>query len=152
MMTAQSGSKPIRVYVDGCFDMFHPGHVRLFQKARAFGDYLIAGVISDKDVKSYKRETIIHEDDRAFMIASCRLVDKVIPNSPLVLTAEFLKEHEIDIVVHGDDDPQTSFFQVCGDKMRYVPYDKTISTTGIIRRVLSLNTASDRRPNSEENQ
>jgi rfaE bifunctional protein nucleotidyltransferase chain/domain len=128
------------VYVDGCFDLFHVGHVRLFEKAKAFGDYLIAGVISDKDVKSYKREPIISEEDRAQVVAACSLVDRVIVNSPLILTREFLEKHKIDIVVHGDDDPQTEFFKACGDRMRYVPYDQHISTSAIIKRVCLLNT------------
>lgn len=127
------------VYVDGCFDLFHVGHVRLFQKARAFGDYLIAGVISDKDVRSYKRDPIISEQDRALVVAACSLVDRVIVNSPLVLTREFLDENRIDIVVHGDDDPQTEFFKACGERMRYVPYDTHTSTSDIIKRVCLLN-------------
>jgi cytidyltransferase-like protein len=123
------------VYTDGVFDLFHVGHIRMFKKALAFGNFLIAGVISDKDCESYKRTPVVDEKSRAEMIMHCRLVDRVIENAPLVLTKEFILENKIDIVVHGDDSAQTDFFKVPIEMgiMRYVPYDKTTSTTSIIK-------------------
>ena len=86
----------IRVYVDMVADLFHSGHVNFLKQAKECGDYLIVGVHSDKDVASYKRKPIIGEKNRCEMIKSCRYVDKVINNAPLMITKEFIDYNEID--------------------------------------------------------
>ena len=93
----------IRVYVDMVADLFHVGHINLMQRAKAFGNYLIVGVHSDKDVASYKRKPIINEENRYEIVRNCKLVDQLIEAAPLLITEEFIKKYEIDLVVHGDD-------------------------------------------------
>ena len=44
-------NKPIRVYADMVGDLFHAGHIEFIKKARAYGDYLIVGVIADEAVE-----------------------------------------------------------------------------------------------------
>jgi len=46
--------RPVRVYMDGCFDMMHYGHCNALRQARALGDELIVGVISDEEIKANK--------------------------------------------------------------------------------------------------
>ena len=122
------------VYVDGVFDLFHSGHLSFLRKSRELGDYLIAGVIADEDVKSYKRKPVFPYQDRVQMLSECRLVDKVIP-AELFLTKEFIEGNNISTVVHGDDDEQVEFFRVPREMgiMKYVSYTSGISTTQLIR-------------------
>lgn len=42
--------RPIRVYMDGCFDMMHYGHCNALRQARALGDQLVVGVVSDAEI------------------------------------------------------------------------------------------------------
>jgi cytidyltransferase-like protein len=61
-----------RVYVDMVGDLFHMGHVEFLRSARAFGDWLVAGVLSDEVVASYKRMRIMTLAERVAVIAACR--------------------------------------------------------------------------------
>ncbi|GFY81699.1 phosphorylethanolamine cytidylyltransferase 1 [Actinidia rufa] len=47
-------NKPIRVYMDGCFDMMHYGHCNALRQARALGDQLVVGVVSDAEITDNK--------------------------------------------------------------------------------------------------
>lgn len=134
----------LRVYVDGVFDLFHPGHLAFLEKARAIGEaegggggtVLIVGVITDADA-CWKRPPVIDHPGRVAMVRACRLVDEVVEKPPLVLTEEFLDARRIDLVVHGDDSEQAEFFAVPRGRgvMRYVPYTPGWTTTGIIGRI-----------------
>jgi cytidyltransferase-like protein len=57
--TEASEDKKIRVYADMVGDLFHAGHVEFFKKARAFGDYLVVGILADESVEEYKRTPIL---------------------------------------------------------------------------------------------
>ena len=132
-----------RIYVDIVGDLFHLGHVSLFKKARGLGDYLIVGVHSDEDVAFYKRRPVLSLEERSKVIKSCRYVDEVIENAPLVITEEFINEHDISYVVHGDDvsdevKRQHKIPYSLGI-VKYVPYTPGISTTEIIERIKNGN-------------
>lgn len=132
--------RPVRVYVDVVGDLFHSGHVAFFQQARAFGDYLIVGVLADDVVEGYKRTPILTLEERVKAIQACKLVDEVIVAPPLRLTEQMIHDYRIDYVVHGDDfnpallDDQYGVSRRLGI-FRTVPYTKGISTTEIIRRI-----------------
>lgn len=136
--------KPVRVYADIVGDLFHMGHVEFFKNARALGDVLIIGVLSDETVASYKRVPILTMKERAAVIGACKYVDEVILDPPLRTSKEWLEEHQIDLVVHGDDfnldlvlDQYPVPFQLGIFKL--VPYTKEISTTKIIQRIKDRN-------------
>ena len=84
-------------------DLFHYGHVNFLRTAREHGDYLLVGVHSDEVVRNYKRQPILSMDERVASVAGCRYVDEVVPNAPLTVTREWIEQHDIDLVVHGDD-------------------------------------------------
>ncbi len=134
----------INVYVDMIGDLFHAGHVRFLGKARSMGDRLIVGVSSDEIAESYKRTPILTLGERAEVVAGCRYVDEVIADAPAPLTEEFLREHAIDLVVHGDDFDPVSVEYWYGAAIRLgmfrtVTYSPGISTTAIIERIRSRN-------------
>ena len=128
-----------RVYIDIVGDLFHVGHLNLIKTAKGLGDYLIVGVHSDEDTAKYKREPIIEDKQRYEIIRSCRYVDEVIENAPLLITESFINENNIDLVVHGDDirkayDEQHKIPRQLG-KIKYVPYTQGISTSDIIKKI-----------------
>ena len=133
----------MRVYVDGVFDLFHAGHVRLLQQARELGDDLVVGVVTDADAMTYKRAPVLTYPERVAVVRACRYADEVV-EAQLVLDAPFLEKHRIHKVVHGDDCSQSDFFAVPLELgiMHYLPYTRGISTTDIMNRVLRRATAT----------
>jgi len=136
-----------RVYVDMVADLFHPGHVSFFKKARQFGDYLIVGLISDEVCKDYKRLPIMTLQERVDAVSACKYVDEVIPDSPLYLTDEFLDEHNIDVVIHGDDYTEEQVQMYYGPAVKRgiyqaVGYTSGISTSDLIKRIIDRITVS----------
>ena len=132
----------MRVYTDMVGDLFHFGHVNFLRAARELGSELVVGVNSDADVEVYKRTPVLHLNERAAVIAACRYVDRVIAPCPLQIDHDFLREHEIDLVVHGDDfdESLTDYFYRVPRELwifRTVPYTKGISTSEILRRLLA---------------
>ena len=66
-------------FVNGCFDVLHPGHVELLNYASSFGDYLIVAIDSDRKVAEMKGpdRPIFSQSDRAYMLKEIRCVDVV---------------------------------------------------------------------------
>jgi cytidyltransferase-like protein len=135
---------PIRVYASMVGDLFHYGHVAFLKRAHQLGTYLIVGTISDDVATAYKRKPILSQDERTKVLAGCKYVDKIINNAPLIVTKEFIQQHGIDLVVHGDDfNPiqlrthlRTYFADpVAMNIMRIIPYTQGISTSEIINRI-----------------
>jgi D-beta-D-heptose 7-phosphate kinase/D-beta-D-heptose 1-phosphate adenosyltransferase len=67
------------IFVNGTFDILHPGHVQLLNYARSLGDSLIVAIDSDRRVRELKGNDrpINSEDDRKFMLENLRSVDTV---------------------------------------------------------------------------
>jgi len=130
----------IRVYADMVGDLFHYGHVRFLERARKLGDMLVVGVHSDKTVADYKRMPVMTMAERIQVIAACQFVDEVIPDAPLAVTREFIEEHDLDLVVHGDDLDEEALDLMYGDPrdlgiLEIIPYANGISTTQIMERL-----------------
>lgn len=68
------------VFTNGCFDLLHVGHMRLFYRSKRLGDYLIVAVNSDRSIRKIKGplRPILPEQDRAELCAGCEPVDAVI--------------------------------------------------------------------------
>ena len=127
-------------------DLFHFGHVNFLKQASEIGDYLIAGIHSDETVQNYKRSPIMTMEERISVVASCRYVDEVIPDAPLIIDLKWIKKHNIHLVVHGDDFSE-DLLQLCYKIpiemgiFEKVPYTPGISTTDILNRL--KNTLND---------
>ncbi len=67
------------VLANGCFDLFHVGHIRYLAGAKELGDFLIVGINSDKQVKKLKGENrpFMPETERAEIVSALRFVDFV---------------------------------------------------------------------------
>lgn len=62
--------KPVRVYMDGCFDMMHYGHCNALRQARALGDQLVVGVVSDEEIIANKGPPVTPLHERSLSIPS----------------------------------------------------------------------------------
>ncbi|RMF85296.1 MAG: bifunctional heptose 7-phosphate kinase/heptose 1-phosphate adenyltransferase [Planctomycetota bacterium] len=69
------------VFTNGCFDLLHPGHVELLERARALGSLLVVGLNSDASVRRQNKggdRPIRKQNDRVRMLAALEAVDYVV--------------------------------------------------------------------------
>ena len=67
------------VFVSGCYDILHAGHLQFFSEARALGDRLVVSFASDAVLKAHKqRASSLPEEHKKALIESLRLVDEVV--------------------------------------------------------------------------
>ncbi len=127
----------IKVYTSVVGDLFHIGHLRLLERAKKLGDYLIVGVITDEGVAAYKRVPIIPHEQRMKIIEAISCVDKVVSQHQRDGTENILKLKP-DILTRGDDafiEGEVECIKKLGGKFIPLPYTKGISTTEIIKKI-----------------
>lgn len=135
----------IRVWVDGCYDMVHFGHANSLRQAKELGNKLVVGIHSDAEIAKYKRPPVLTEDERHKLLNGIKWVDEVVKNAPYVTSLEVMNEHDCDFCVHGDDittdnDGNDTYEKIKqSGKYKEVPRTQGISTTGLIKRILSMN-------------
>lgn len=125
-----------RVVTFGTFDVFHVGHLRILERARAMGCFLIVGVSSDALNYSKKgRAPVYSEQERMAIVAALRCVDSVFVEESLEQKREYLVQHQADVLVMGDDwaGRFDEFADIC--QVVYLPRTPSISTTTIIERI-----------------
>lgn len=68
------------IWINGCFDILHRGHIELFKYAKELGGFVIVGIDSDTRVKELKGDSrpINNHDDRKFFLESIEYIDKVV--------------------------------------------------------------------------
>jgi cytidyltransferase-like protein len=106
-----------KVFVSGCFDMLHSGHIAFLQEAAEYGDLYI-GLGSDKTIKDLKgRETINSEDERIYILNALNCVHKASVNkgSGLLDFAEDMKELGPDIFIVNEDGHSPEKETLCRD-------------------------------------
>ena len=77
-----AGTKPLRVYLDGCFDVMHYGHANALRQARMLGDQLVVGLISDDEIRAAKGPPVMNYAERKTLVGSVKWVDEVIDGEP----------------------------------------------------------------------
>ncbi|KAF8474910.1 hypothetical protein BDZ91DRAFT_638870, partial [Kalaharituber pfeilii] len=136
--------RPVRVYADGVFDLFHLGHMRQLEQAKkAFPNtYLLVGIPNDAETHKRKGLTVLNDKERAETLRHCKWVDEVIEDAPWIVTPEFLDKHNIDYVAH-DDEPYSSaecddIYRPCKEAGKFLVTQRTegISTTYIITKIV----------------
>lgn len=125
-----------RVITYGTFDLLHWGHIRLLERARALGDYLIVATSTDQFNALKHKEAYHSFEHRKYILEAIRYVDKVIPETSWDQKIQDVKNYNIDIFVMGDDwKGQFDFLKdYCG--VVYLPRTEGISTTKIKQDLL----------------
>jgi len=131
------------VFTNGCFDILHAGHVQYLAEARNCGDLLVVGLNSDRSVRSIKGDArpVVHEEDRAFVLASLKMVDYVTifnEDTPLQLI-EYLRPH---VIVKGGDWTEDSVVgretvMKDGGIVKIIPLMEGRSTTNLIEKIMT---------------
>lgn len=132
------------VFTNGCFDILHAGHINYLEQASQKGDRLIVGVNSDSSIKKLKGEDrpIIHEEQRAYLMASLVFVDMVVifeEETPL----ELIEMITPDVLVKGsdyriDDIVGGKHVMSKGGKVETIDFVHTISTSEIVNTILKI--------------
>uniref|UniRef100_A0A0K0EYZ7 choline-phosphate cytidylyltransferase n=1 Tax=Strongyloides venezuelensis TaxID=75913 RepID=A0A0K0EYZ7_STRVS len=139
-------NKPIKIYADGVFDLFHIGHAKLFEQIKKIipNSILYVGVVKDED--SFKNKgvyPVMNYPERCEVVRCCRHVDELIMDPPFYPTIEFIDNLNIDIVAHDDNpypvDGMEDCYKPFKDANRFLPTQREnfISTTDIVKRILN---------------
>ena len=122
-----------KIITFGTFDVLHVGHIRILQRARALGDYLIVGVSSDAlNFSKKQRYPVYPESERIEIVQSIAGVNEVFREDSLELKGEYIKKYQADVLVMGDDwvGRFDEFKALC--EVIYLPRTEGISTTQLI--------------------
>jgi len=93
----------IKVITYGTFDLFHYGHLRLLERAKSLGDYLIVAVSTDEFNEIKNKKCTYPFDERAEIVKAIKYVDEVIPEKTWEQKATDIIDHKVDIFVMGSD-------------------------------------------------
>ena len=120
-----------KVITYGTFDLFHYGHLRILERAKALGDYLVVAVSTDEFNRIKGKTCVYPYKHRAKIVAAIRYVDEVIPERNWEQKFDDIRKHNIDIFVMGDDwkGRFDELSAVCD--VVYLPRTENISTSGI---------------------
>lgn len=129
-------------FTNGCYDVLHPGHIRLLEYAKSLADVLIVGINTDAGVQRLKgpARPVLPEQERAEVMAALEAVDAVIlfdEETPRELLAELLP----DILMKGADWAHfiagREEVEAAGGRVIAAPLRSGYSTTGIMEKLLA---------------
>ena len=130
------------VFTNGCYDVLHPGHIRLLEKARSMGDRLILALNTDSSVRRLKGPSrpLLPEGERVAMVLAIEAVDAVAlfdEDTPRELIAAVLP----DILIKGADWAHfiagREEVEAAGGQVLALPLEPGYSTTGIVEEILA---------------
>ncbi len=140
-----------RVFTYGAFDLLHPGHIRLLEKAKALGDCLIVGIVSDEAIAELKGDgrPIQPQADRMEIVKALECVYDVRAMNwynPVRLLKALENQmgsagsdkQGIEVLCKGDDwdvIPGEDYAKRMGMEFHRLPYSKEYSTSDIIIRI-----------------
>lgn len=120
-----------KVITYGTFDLLHHGHIRLLERAKGLGDYLIVAISTDEFNLGKGKVCTYSYEERAHIVKAIRYVDEVIPEVNWEQKITDVKERGIDIFVIGDDWRGKFDFLKEYCEVVYLPRTEGISTTQI---------------------
>ncbi len=129
------------VFTNGCFDILHPGHIKIFKEAKRKGDVLIVGLNSDLSIKKIKGEKrpILDEKSRMLVLEAIEYIDYIVlfeEDTPYKLIKE-IKPHYL--VKGGDWKEKQIIGSEFVERVFRVKLCKGHSTSLIIEKIKKLN-------------
>ncbi len=131
----------IIVWTNGCFDLFHPGHLRTLKIAKTYGDILIVGVNSNESVFKLKgaNRPIIDEVGRIDIISELTCVDAVILMQELA-PCSLIEKIQPNFCCKGEEYlnkeiPEIKVISSYGGQIKFIPRIVEISTSCIINKI-----------------
>lgn len=99
-----------KILTVGVYDLLHIGHIELFRKAKAMGDYLIVAVQDSAYVKKFKPEAqlVYSTEERCYMVRSIRYVDEVVVYDSV---DNIVEEVDFNIFAKGPDQNHEGFMK-----------------------------------------
>jgi len=123
------------VFTAGVWDILHVGHLNLLRRAKALGDTLIVGVLTDEAAERYKPRPVMPFEQRLELIRALRMVDDVATVHDTNATPVLI-ELDADILVHGSDISHKPGWEIGQTWMRergkqfvVLPYTEGVSST-----------------------
>lgn len=131
------------IFVNGVFDIVHPGHLALLRFAKNLGGTLVVGINSDKIVRKLKGKghPINNEKDRKIFLESLGWIDRVVIFDEL-RTGKVARKIKVDVVVRGGKSThtpeETRIIDGLPKHVKIVRFKKRgdFSTTNIIKKIL----------------
>ncbi len=130
------------VFTNGCYDLLHPGHIRLLEQARSLGDILILALNTDASVQRYKGplRPLLDQNERVEIALALEAVDAVTlfdEDTPRELIAAVLP----DVLIKGADWAHfiagREEVEASGGVVRALALEPGYSTTGIVETILA---------------
>lgn len=118
-----------KIITYGTFDLLHIGHIRLLERARALGDYLIVGLSTDEFNIIKHKTAFMRYEVRKELLEAIRYVDMVIPENNWEQKQDDIIQHDIDIFVMGDDWKGKFDFLQQHCQIEYLPRTEDISSS-----------------------
>ena len=87
----------------GTFDLLHVGHIRLLERAKALGDYLIVGLSTDEFNEMKHKSSFLPFEQRKEILEAVKYVDLVIPETCWEQKVVDVQKHSVDVFVMGED-------------------------------------------------
>ncbi len=120
-----------KVITYGTFDILHPGHIRLLNRARQLGDYLIVGLSTDEFNTTKGKTAYYTFEQRKDILEALQDVDKVIPENTWGQKIADITSYSIDTFVMGNDWEGEFDYLMEHCEVIYLPRTTGISTTQI---------------------
>lgn len=124
----ETGEKRKKVFVSGCYDMLHSGHVAFFKEASKYGD-LYVGIGSDATIEQLKnRKTVYSERERLYMVKAIRYVTDAFINtgSGIMDFVETVDHVNPDIFVVNSDGGSDDKREFCRQRgIEYIELERT---------------------------
>lgn len=132
------------IVTNGCFDILHPGHIKIFEKSKKLGDRLLVLLNSDKSIKMNKgdKRPIFNLSERQIFLSSIKYIDYILvfnQKTPEII----IKKIKPEVLTKGAQYKKSKivgseFLKKNGGEVRVIQMLKNYSTTNIIKKIKKI--------------
>lgn len=141
------------VYIDGAFDLFHPGHIEALRLVRekSGNKAVVVGIYDDKTINTHKgmNYPVMNLFERSLCVLQCRYVDAVVLGAPWKISRHILDKipGKVEAIFHGPEPVEDGFYSDVAPLVQEIGPHKfdNINTAFIVNRVLDNKKAYEER-------